>query len=674
MSAPSALLIDSADSLPSARNELEDRLARIGLGLVVRRIGRAGRLVLDEREIHALRLASPVLALIGPMVGDQVSAARQTHQLLPETPIVLLAGLGRQAKLRQHLSLTPLLGQHWAIADPETNSLEPALARLWDVARTQARLKDLRASLEAARQQAVTSRPHRLAGILSQPGSLEHLLDALDTGLVLLDQEGRVQGWNHAAESLLGLRQSLDSGPFGRALVELVEPALAFEIGRAIEAAHHATRLEHSRIVIGEFSSSAGAGQVLALDVAPVESANNGGMFCLVIRDVTRLHAAEMATQQHSERLAVAVRAGNIGLWEWEIARDQLHMSSEACLLLGLAPEEPPKTFGALLDAFEDEQRDALVRALADAEPGSSFRIEMSLPGSAQQLWREISGRALPAAPGIPARALGAISDISGHIRTRHELSSSLALAQRSQALAEDASRARDEVLSLVSHEMRTPLNAVSLALDLLEEAGDDSETRTLATEGLRHAVVTQARLVEDLLDLSRALVGRLVLRPAHLDLRQMLEQAAKVARVAAAARDIAIDVVLPPDLGAIEADAVRLGQLVGNLLANGTKFSAAGQRVELSAERTADLLVVRVRDWGQGIAADNLERIFDRLWSTDRTTSRRDAGLGLGLSIARAIAESHGGTLNAASPGPGQGATFTFLLPLAPPPVEPGA
>ncbi len=674
MSVPSALLIDSADSLPSARSGLEDRLARIGLGLVVRRIGRAGRLGLDERELRALRVAPPALALIGPTIGEQVSVARQAHQLLPETPIVLLASLARQPRLRQHLSFTPLLGSHWAIADPETSSLETALAQLWDVSGTQARLKGVRASLEAARRQAASSRPQRLASILSQPGSLERLLDALDTGLVLLDREGRVQAWNHAAEFLLGLHQSRGTGPSGRALVELVEPALAFEIGRAIEAAHDAARLEQSRIAIGEARSSGETGQVLALDVAPVEWANGGGVFCLVIRDVTRLHAAEMATQEHSERLAVAVRAGNIGLWEWEIARDRLHMSSEACALLGLEPADPPQNFGMLLDAFADEERDALVRALADAEPGSSFRIEMSLPGSGQQLWREISGRALPAAPGIPARALGAISDISGHIRTRHELSSNLALAQRSQALAEHAARARDEVLSLVSHEMRTPLNAVSLALDLLEEAGDEIETRTLAIESLRHAVATEARLVEDLLDLSRALVGRLVLRTAVVDLAPVLAQAAQVAGVAAAARDVAIDVRLQPNLGTIEADAVRLGQLVGNLLANAIKFSASGQRVQLSADRADDRLVVQVRDFGEGIANANLERIFDRLWSLDRTTSRRDSGLGLGLSIARAIAEAHGGTLGATSPGPGQGATFTFVLPLAPAPVEAGA
>lgn len=229
---------------------------------------------------------------------------------------------------------------------------------------------------------------------------------------------------------------------------------------------------------------------------------------------------------------------------------------------------------------------------------------------------------------------------------------------------AEEANRVKDEFLATVSHELRTPLNAIVGWSFLLRERMADPE----ATKGLdviHRNAQAQSKLIDDILDVSRIITGKLRLELEPTDLASVIRHAIEVVRPSAAAKRIAI--VFPSDRvdSTLLADSARLQQVVWNLLSNSVKFSDAGATITVQLERRGTELVTTVRDTGRGIAADFLPLVFDRFKQADGSTTRRVGGLGLGLSIVRHLVEQHGGEVSVHSAGLGQGSTFTFSLPV---------
>ena len=232
---------------------------------------------------------------------------------------------------------------------------------------------------------------------------------------------------------------------------------------------------------------------------------------------------------------------------------------------------------------------------------------------------------------------------------------------------AQAANRAKDEFLATLSHELRTPLNAIMGWSRLLASGHLDEATSRRAIEIIERNTRLQAQLIEDLLDISRIVTGKLRLEFGAVPLRNILENALDSVRPTADARHIAIDYDHKDCNEAILCDPARLQQVIWNLLSNAIKFTPEGGRVSLSAARTNGSLVVIVHDTGNGIDAEFLPHVFDRFRQQDPATTRRHGGLGLGLSIVRHLVELHGGTIEAASEGRGKGATFTLILPVAP-------
>ena len=233
---------------------------------------------------------------------------------------------------------------------------------------------------------------------------------------------------------------------------------------------------------------------------------------------------------------------------------------------------------------------------------------------------------------------------------------------------AQDASRAKDEFLAVLSHELRTPLTPVLGWVRMLR-------TGTLAPEATERALDTverntrlQAQLVEDLLDVSRIIAGKLSLNLRPLALGPIVDMVIEGAAASALAKSVTITRQVEPDLPRIEADANRLQQVVANLLSNAVKFTPAGGRVEVGVARAGDDLRLTVADTGDGLAPEIAPHIFDRFRQADSTITRQYGGLGLGLSIVRHIVERHGGTVQATSAGPGHGTTFTVTLPIGGP------
>ena len=236
---------------------------------------------------------------------------------------------------------------------------------------------------------------------------------------------------------------------------------------------------------------------------------------------------------------------------------------------------------------------------------------------------------------------------------------------QRARAEAEAASRSKDEFLATLSHELRTPLSAILGWVRMLREGGLGAADQGRALEVIERNAKVQIQLIEDLLDVSRIISGKVELdiRPVHPV--TLIDAVVDSMRPAADGKAIVLETSLDLRGGPIAADAARMQQVLWNLVANAIKFTGRGGRIEVSLARAEPNVEIVVRDTGEGIAAEVLPHVFDRFRQGDSSTTRRHGGLGLGLALVKHLVEAHGGTVTAHSEGPGQGATFTARLPL---------
>jgi signal transduction histidine kinase len=244
---------------------------------------------------------------------------------------------------------------------------------------------------------------------------------------------------------------------------------------------------------------------------------------------------------------------------------------------------------------------------------------------------------------------------------------------ERSAARLMEADEAKDRFLATVSHELRTPLHAIVGWTNVLRTRKSDEPTFARALETIERNAKMQAQLIEDLLDVSRMVTGKVTLDVQPVDLASIIEAALDVVRPAAEARGLRLESRLDAPVGRVAGDPARLQQVVLNLLVNAVKFTAPGGRIGVRLQALGPNVRVTVSDTGQGIAPDLLPYVFERLRQADATSTRAQTGLGLGLAIVRHLVELHGGTVRADSPGEGQGATFTVTLPLAPDPGTEG-
>ncbi|MCA1612657.1 MAG: DUF4118 domain-containing protein [Acidobacteria bacterium] len=243
---------------------------------------------------------------------------------------------------------------------------------------------------------------------------------------------------------------------------------------------------------------------------------------------------------------------------------------------------------------------------------------------------------------------------------------------------AEEASRAKDEFLAMVSHELRTPLGVITGWAKLLRDGGVDEQTTGRAVEMIHRNALLQQRLIEDLIDVSRIMAGKLRVESRLTELPPVIEDAVAAVALSAKTKGIRIDVECGREAGVVLGDPERLQQVVWNLLSNAVKFTPEGGRVGVRVERVGASAQITVSDTGRGISADLLPHVFELFRQGDSAGAGRCQGLGLGLSIVRHLVEAHGGTVEAESPGEGRGATFRVRFPLAPadsqvPPVRDG-
>jgi PAS domain S-box-containing protein len=259
----------------------------------------------------------------------------------------------------------------------------------------------------------------------------------------------------------------------------------------------------------------------------------------------------------------------------------------------------------------------------------------------------------------------GLMEDINDRKQAEQEREQLLRREQQVREAAEAANRIKDEFLAILSHELRSPLNPILGWTKLLRSRDVDEPTMAHALEVIERNTRLQAQLIEDLLDVSRILRGKLSLAVSSVDLAMVITAALETVHLAADAKSIQIQTQLEPIAEPVAGDAGRLQQIVWNLLSNAVKFTPEGGRIEVHLKQVDSHAQIQVKDTGKGIHPAFLPHVFDYFRQADSTTTREFGGLGLGLAIVHHLVELHGGTVWADSPGEGHGATFTVRLPL---------
>jgi PAS domain S-box-containing protein len=277
-----------------------------------------------------------------------------------------------------------------------------------------------------------------------------------------------------------------------------------------------------------------------------------------------------------------------------------------------------------------------------------------------------VQGRAIGAITFVSAESQRAYTDADLRLARELAMRASIAVENaRSYARANEASRLKDEFLATLSHELRTPLNAVLGYARMMRMHGARQEKAQAAWDIVERNATALKQIIEDVLDISRIVAGRLRLNVEPIDVPRILHDAIATVMPAADAKGVRIDTVFEALNIPVSGDAERLQQIVWNLLSNAIKFTPRGGKVQVRLERVDSHIEINVSDTGRGISPEFLPFVFERFRQADASFSREHGGLGLGLSIAKQLVEMHGGTIEASSAGLGQGATFTLKLPV---------
>lgn len=338
-----------------------------------------------------------------------------------------------------------------------------------------------------------------------------------------------------------------------------------------------------------------------------------------------------------------------------------LAWSKGAQALFGLDADQ---AIGRSMFDIAEWPRDGLAGPLREALAGRLQRFELEFVHGGGELAVDVTLTPVDDGEDRIIGAAAVVRDISERHRAEQERERVLEAERAARAGIERAARMKDEFLAVLSHELRTPLNAILGYASVLQRDASACAPWQRAADAIARNARAQTRLVDELLDMSAIITGKLRLDVRDVDPAAAVHAAIDSVRAAAAGREIDISLEYPRGHTEVRADPDRLRQIVTNLLTNAVKFSPRGSRIVVTIRREADSVAISVRDRGEGIAPDMLELVFDRFVQADASTRRRHGGLGIGLSIVKQLVDLHGGQVRAESEGPGKGATFTVTLP----------
>ncbi|HWA08908.1 MAG TPA: PAS domain S-box protein [Opitutaceae bacterium] len=560
----------------------------------------------------------------------------------------------RRLRIAAHASAPFLRGGRWVASlvvasehprawrPDEIALLENALARVWPMAE---RARSRRELQESERRQ-------------------RELMQALPVACYTIDAAGKLTFFNDAAVQLWGRVPVLGE--------VLWDSALAM---RALDGSPFSAEQSPMRITLREKRPVRGVEAMLVRPdgsrrwVAP----NPDPLFdaqgeCIglvnVVLDVTEARTAQENILKVAERLNLAIASAKLGDWNWDAATDLLTMSPRTSEIYGV-PAGPPVTRSGLRELLHPEDRERARAELQRAvETRADYDIEYRVlaPGGAQR-WVAAKGRSIFGPDGRITGMVGVAQDITERKQAEIELKRA-----RDEALA--ASQAKDEFLAALSHELRTPLNPVLLLASNAASSPDLPPSVRADFNVIHKNVALEARLIDDLLDLTRITHGKLKLDQHRCDLHVVLRDAIANVQADLTEKKLELSLGFKAKECIVLGDSVRLQQVFWNILKNAVKFTPEGGRIAIETQSSREgIVTAKIADTGIGMTPAEIDRVFMAFTQGDHaiggSASHRFGGLGLGLAITKMLVEMHGGQVRAASTGRDQGSTFTIELPL---------
>jgi PAS domain S-box-containing protein len=480
---------------------------------------------------------------------------------------------------------------------------------------------------------------------------LAAIVESSDDAIVSKNLDGIIQSWNAGAQRIFGW--SADE-VIGKPITIIIPPDRQHEEVQILARLRAGQRVDHFETIR---VAKDGRHVYVSVTISPIR--NREGTIVgasKIARDITAL-------KEYERRIADFIETATIGL-HW-ISQEGVIIWANQCELnmLGYSENE---YVGHHISEFHLDRPviDEMLARLRRAEKLINCAARMkSKDGSVRHVLINSCARF---ENGVFKNTQCFTRDVT-ELRLAEEQRNLLLESERAARIeAERISHMKDEFLATLSHELRTPLNAILGYSNLLRRGAIAAAELPAALEVIERNARSQTNMIEDLLDLSRIISGKIRLDVQRADVATVVTAAIDTVRPAADAKGIKITAVLDPLIGPVKGDPSRLQQVVWNLLSNAIKFTPKAGQIQVALERVNSHMEIVVSDTGEGISPDFLPNVFDRFRQADSSTTRSYGGLGIGLSIVRQLVELHGGTVRAKSPGLGKGSTFVVVLPLS--------
>jgi two-component system CheB/CheR fusion protein len=594
----------------------------------------------------------------GPSERIPLKPARE-HEPRPKT-----AGARRVAQLTReladaHTHLKAISEEHDATMEELRAAAEEAQSSNEELQSTNEELETAKEELQATNEELTTVNDElnsRNAELGHLSNDLGNLLTSIHVPIIMVGSDLRVRRMTPVTERALNMAP----GDVGRPIADL---RLSVEVPDLEALIREVTET----LIVQERDVQARDGRWYSVRVRPYRTADNkidGAVISFVDTDALK-RALEQAKQARDEAQAIIATVREpLVILDTDLRVVTANRSYYETFQVTKEETERHFVFDLGNRHWDIPQlRTQLEQVLPRNNVFEDFEVEHDFERIGRRTMR-LNARRVLWATGAPAMILLAIEDVTQMKRLETERAAFVEREQVLRAGAEAATMAKDRFLAVLSHELRTPLTAMFGWARLLRTQKLDQDAATRALEVIERNTVLQARLIQDLLDVSRIVGGTLDLEVRPVNVAPSVEAVLAMMRPAAEAQGVRLEAQIDASAGPVRGDPTRLQQIVWNLVSNAIKFTPKGGGVDVRLARRGSHVQIIVRDTGKGITAEQLRHIFGRFGAA-HTRTRSEGGLGLGLTIVRHLVELHGGTVQADSSGQGQGTTFTVTLPL---------